>query len=156
MQNYTLRVANNQDISAIKELVFKVLLEFGLHPDPSSTDADLNDIDANYLNHGGMFYVIENADGQIVGTGGIALSSTKVCELRKMYLVPSVRGVGLGKKMLHLLLAEAKKLGFQQVTLETASVLKHAIILYKAAGFLPYQPDHLSPRCDQAYKLDLN
>jgi putative acetyltransferase len=156
MQNYTLRVANNQDISAIKELVFKVLLEFGLHPDPSSTDADLNDIDANYLNHGGMFYVIENADGQIVGTGGIALSSTKVCELRKMYLVPSVRGVGLGKKMLHLLLAESKKLGFQQVTLETASVLKHAIILYKAAGFLPYQPDHLSPRCDQAYKLDLN
>ena len=156
MQNYTFRVANNQDISAIKELVFKVLLEFGLHPDPSSTDADLNDIDANYLNHGGMFYVIENADGQIVGTGGIALSSTKVCELRKMYLVPSVRGVGLGKKMLHLLLAEAKKLGFQQVTLETASVLKHAIILYKAAGFLPYQPDHLSPRCDQAYKLDLN
>ena len=156
MQNYTLRVANNQDISAIKELVFKVLLEFGLQPDPSSTDADLNDIDANYLNHGGMFYVIENADGQIVGTGGIALSSTKVCELRKMYLVPSVRGVGLGKKMLHLLLAESKKLGFQQVTLETASVLKHAIILYKAAGFLPYQPDHLSPRCDQAYKLDLN
>jgi putative acetyltransferase len=156
MQNYTFRTANNQDVSAIKELVFKVLLEFGLQPDPSSTDADLNDIDANYLNHGGMFYVIENADGQIVGTGGIALSSSKVCELRKMYLAPSVRGVGLGKKMLHLLLAESKKLGFQQVTLETASVLKHAIILYKAAGFLPYQPDHLSPRCDQAYKIDLN
>ena len=156
MQNYTFRNANNQDISAIKELVFNVLLEFGLQPDPSSTDADLDDIEANYLNHGGMFYVIENADGQIVGTGGIALSSTKVCELRKMYLAPSVRGVGLGKKMLHRLLAEAKTLGFQQVTLETASVLKHAIILYQAAGFLPYQPHHLSTRCDQAYKLDLN
>ena len=156
MQNYTFRVANNQDISAIKELVFKVLLEFGLHPDQSSTDADLNDIEANYFNHGGMFYVIENADGAIIGTGGIALSSSKVCELRKMYLAESERGAGLGKKMLHLLLAEAKTLGFQQVTLETASVLKNAIILYKAAGFLPYQPDHLSPRCDQAYKLDLN
>ena len=156
MQNYTFSNANNQDISAIKELVFKVLLEFGLQPDSSSTDADLNDIEANYLSHGGMFYVIENADGQIVGTGGIALSSSKVCELRKMYLAPSVRGVGLGKKMLRLLLADAKKLGFQQVTLETASVLKHAIILYQGAGFLPYQPDHLSARCDQAYKLDLN
>jgi len=154
MQNYTFRTASNQDISAIKELVFKVLLEFGLQPDPSSTDLD--DIDANYLNHGGMFYVIENADGQIIGTGGIALSSSKVCELRKMYLAQSARGVGLGKKMLRLLLADAKKLGFQQVTLETASVLKHAIILYQGAGFLPYQPDHLSTRCDQAYKLDLN
>ena len=103
MQNYTFRNANNQDISAIKELVFKVLLEFGLQPDSSSTDADLNDIEANYLSHGGMFYVIENADGQIVGTGGIALSSSKVCELRKMYLAESVRGVGLGKKMLQTL-----------------------------------------------------
>ena len=82
--------------------------------------------------------------------------TSKVCELRKMYLAQSVRGVGLGKKMLHRLLAEAKKLGFQQVTLETASVLKNAIILYQGAGFLPYQPDHLSSRCDQAYKLDLN
>ncbi|MEI7855756.1 MAG: GNAT family N-acetyltransferase [Planctomycetota bacterium] len=156
MQNYTFRTASNQDISSIKELVFKVLLEFGLQPDSSSTDADLDDIEANYLNHGGMFYVIENADGQIVGTGGIALSSSKVCELRKMYLTQSVRGMGLGKKMLHLLLAKAKRLGFQQVTLETASVLKNAIILYKAAGFLPHQPDHLSTRCDQAFKLDLN
>ena len=156
MQNYIFRTASNQDISAIKELVFKVLLEFGLQTYQSSTDADLNDIEANYLNHGGMFYVIENTDGKIIGTGGIALSSSKVCELRKMYLAQSVRGFGLGKKMLHLLLADAKKLGFQQATLETASVLKHAIILYQGAGFLPYQPDHLSPRCDQAYKLDLN
>ena len=156
MQDYVFRTANNQDIPAIKELIFKVLSEFGLQPDPTSTDADLNNIKANYLNNGGTFYVIENPDGQIVGTGGIALSSSKVCELRKMYLTQSVRGLGLGKKMLYLLLAEAKKLGFQQVTLETASVLKHAIALYQCAGFLPYQPDHLSSRCDQAYKLDLN
>lgn len=156
MQNFIFRTAQNQDIPAIKELIFKVLLEFGLQPDPNSTDADLNDIKANYLNNGGAFYVIENPDGLIVGTGGIALSSPKVCELRKMYLAQFVRGMGLGKKMLNLLLAEAKNLGFQQVTLETASVLKHAIALYQDAGFLPYQPDHLSSRCDQAYKLDLN
>lgn len=156
MQNYTFRIASNQDIYAIKELVFQVLHEFGLQPDSSSTDADLSDIEANYLNNGGAFFVIENPEGQIIGTGGISRNSPISCELRKMYLAPSVRGVGLGKKMLHLLLAEAKKLGFQQVTLETASVLKHAIILYQGAGFLPYQPDHLSARCDQAYKRNLN
>ena len=130
MQNFIFRTAQNQDIPAIKELIFKVLLEFGLQPDPNSTDADLNDIKANYLNNGGAFYVIENPDGLIVGTGGIALSSSKVCELRKMYLAQFVRGMGLGKKMLNLLLAKAKNLGFQQVSLETASVVKHAIAVY--------------------------
>ncbi|NBR07151.1 MAG: GNAT family N-acetyltransferase [Planctomycetes bacterium] len=156
MQNYTFRLANNQDIPGIRQLIFKVLLEFGLQPDPSSTDADLNDIEAHYLKKGGVFYVIENAAGQILGTGGVALSSSKVCEIRKMYLASFARGQGLGKKMLNLLLADARKLGFQQATLETASVLKNAIALYQGAGFLPYQPDHLSSRCDQAYKLDLN
>jgi len=70
MGNYTFRTAQNQDIPAIKELIFKILLEFGLQPDPTCTDADLNDIEANYLQNGGAFYLIENTDGKIIGTGG--------------------------------------------------------------------------------------
>ncbi len=155
MQNYSFRAANNQDIPAIKELIFKVLLEFGLQPDPESTDADLNDIETNYHQNNGVFHVIENPDGEIIGTGGITRDSPTSCELRKMYLAKSTRGLGLGKKMLQQLLFDARKLGYKQVTLETASVLENAIALYKGAGFIPFRPDHLAARCDQAYKLDL-
>lgn len=155
MQNYSFRAANNQDIPAIKELIFKVLLEFGLQPDPESTDADLNDIETNYHQNNGVFHVIENPDGEIIGTGGITRDSPTSCELRKMYLAKSTRGLGLGKKMLQQLLFDARKLGYKQVTLETASVLENAIALYQGAGFIPFRPDHLAARCDQAYKLDL-
>ena len=41
------------------------------------------------------------------------------------------------------------------MTLETASVLKEAIALYESYGFVEYEPDHLSARCDQAYFLQL-
>jgi len=41
------------------------------------------------------------------------------------------------------------------VTLETASVLTEAIGLYRSYGFVEYQPDHLSSRCDQAFVLQL-
>ena len=156
MQNYSFRAANNQDIPAIKELIFKVLLEFGLQPDPESTDADLNDIETNYHQNNGVFHVIENPDGEIIGTGGITRDSPTSCELRKMYLAKSTRGLGLGKKMLQQLLFDARKLGYKQVTLETASVLENAIALYKGAGFIPFRPGHLAARCDQAYKLDLH
>jgi putative acetyltransferase len=155
MQNCSFRAANNQDIPAIKELIFKVLLEFGLQPDPESTDADLNDIETNYHQNNGVFHVIENPDGEIIGTGGITRDSPTSCELRKMYLAKSNRGLGLGKKMLQQLLFDARKLGYKQVTLETASVLENAIALYQGAGFIPFRPDHLAARCDQAYKLDL-
>jgi hypothetical protein len=44
----------------VAELVFGVLAEYGLEPDPETTDADLQDIEANYLQRGGLFEVIED------------------------------------------------------------------------------------------------
>jgi hypothetical protein len=58
----TLRSANNGDCERVAELVFGVLSEFGLSGDPDATDADLKDLEANYLQRGGLFEVIEPAD----------------------------------------------------------------------------------------------
>jgi putative acetyltransferase len=72
-----------------------------------------------------------------------------------MYLHRDYRGKGHGKRLLEHALAEARRLGFKTITLETASVLKEAIRLYESYGFQPYTPTHLSRRCDQAYRLEL-
>ena len=72
-----------------------------------------------------------------------------------MYLQKAYRGKGLGKFLLEDALSRARQLGFKTMILETASVLKEAIALYKNYGFVEYQPDHMSERCDQAYALDL-
>jgi len=72
-----------------------------------------------------------------------------------MYLHKSRSGKGLGKLLLDSALAEARKLGFRRMTLETASVLKEAIAMYESYGFAEYEPAHLSTRCDQAYFLQL-
>ena len=53
------RSATNDDRERVEELVFGVLAEFDLKPDPEATDADLADIEANYMNRGGLFDVIE-------------------------------------------------------------------------------------------------
>ena len=47
MNDYELRSATNVDSDAIKEVVFAVLREYRLQPDPDGTDADLNDIEWN-------------------------------------------------------------------------------------------------------------
>jgi putative acetyltransferase len=72
-----------------------------------------------------------------------------------MYLRRDYRAKGLGRQLLEHALAEARRLGFGTITLETASVLKEAIRLYECYGFKPYVPTHLSCRCDQAYTLEL-
>lgn len=149
-----IRTAKNTDIDAIKSVVFEVLEEYGLQADPGSTDSDLSDIELNYLSNGGYFGVLEEK-GRVVATVGIFKDSDQVCELRKMYMLPRMRGKGLGKHLMEFALAKAKDLGFTKVVLETASPLVEAIALYKKYGFTECQPDHLAPRCDQAFELEL-
>jgi putative acetyltransferase len=150
-----LRPATNADGPQIAALVYTVLGEYSLKPDPQYTDADLKDIEQSYLERGGVFYVLEIEDGSIVGSYGLYPMQPGVCELRKMYLHRDYRGRGYGRQMLEDALVQARQLGFARITLETASVLQKAIRLYESYGFKPYQPEHLSHRCDQAYMLDL-
>ena len=150
-----LRPATNKDSKKVMDMVFGILDEYGLEPDPDSTDTDLSDIRHFYFECGGTFYVLEDRDGSIIGSYGLYRLAPQTCELRKMYLAKTCRGRGLGKLLLDSALSKAKQLGYKTVILETASVLKEAITLYKSYGFREFHPEHLSPRCDQAFVLEL-
>jgi len=139
----------------VESLVFTVLTEYGLEPDPDGTDFDLHDIERFYHNAGGAFEVLLSSTDEVIGTLGLLRVSTSVCELRKMYLAPSARGQGLGCCLLEHAISRASVLGFSNIVLETASVLREAISLYERYGFLPYTSEHLAARCDVAYKLKI-
>ena len=149
------RTATNDDRNQVQSLVFGVLAEFDLKPDPDATDADLLDIETNYLNRGGLFDLIEDENGKLVGTFGLYPLDANTCELRKMYLVPAVRGQGLGKYVLRKAVEHAKEMGFKEMVLETSSKLVAAIQLYRQFGFQPIQIKHVTPRADQSYGMKL-
>ena len=153
--NFELRPATDADAATVRDLVFGVLHEYGLKPSPQDTDADLYDIDASYHQRGGRFDVLVGPAGAIVGSVGLFPVDRSTVELRKMYLHRDARGRGYGRRLLEHAVAEAKRLGFRRVTLETAFVLKEAVALYTRYGFRPYTPDHMSGRCDQAFELIL-
>lgn len=150
-----LRPARKADQAAVQRLVFTVLEEYGLAPAPATTDADLQALEETYAGRGGRFEVLVDHRGRILGTVGLYPLGETTVELRKMYLDRSVRGRGLGRRMLQHALDQAATLGFERVVLETSSVLREAIQLYERAGFRPYRPRHLAARCDAAYELEL-
>jgi putative acetyltransferase len=150
-----LRPANNKDCDNISGLVYSILKEYDLKPDPACTDSDINDIESSYFDRGGAFFVLEVEDSMVIGVYGLYPVDGQTCELRKMYLHKAHRGKGLGKFLLEDALSKARQLGFEKMILETASVLKEAIALYKSYGFVEYNPQHMSSRCDQAYRLEL-
>ncbi|MDP6546981.1 MAG: GNAT family N-acetyltransferase [Phycisphaerae bacterium] len=142
------------DEADVYSLVETVLGEYGLGMDPDSTDRDLADIQAEYVDSGGTFRIVE-IDGEIAGSYGLYPVSEKACELRKMYLLSSYQGQGIGRKMMQDLLSWAGESGFTEIVLETNSVLDRAGKLYVRYGFVPYEPEHLSDRCNMAMRLKL-
>lgn len=149
-----IRSATNADGPAARDLIFGVLAEYDLLAAHEGVDADLTDIEGNYIRRGGLFDVVMEGD-QLIGTVGLYPREPGVAELRKMYLRKSARGQGLGRQLLERVLARAPQLGVRRIELETSSKLVEAIALYKKYGFAPFDPEHIACRCDQAYYLDL-
>lgn len=153
---YRIRPARPGDENAVRDLVFRVLVEYGLPPDQGATDADLDDIHAFYIAPGGLFVVVEEGAGNIVGSAGLLPKGDGVVELRKMYLDAAWRGRGLGRRLLDDLLDRARTAGYRRVSLETAGVLVEAIGLYRRYGFKPTGESPETGRCDQVFVLDLD
>ena len=148
------RIASNADVETIKALVFSILCEYGLTPDPDETDADISDVENNYIKRGGIFEVLVAKNDVILGTVGLYPMNAETVELRKMYFAKELRGQGFGKQTLQRMIEKSRELGFKKIYLQTASPLVEAIGLYKKFGFAPTGEMH-APRCDQAYFLNL-
>lgn len=150
------REATADDADAIRAVVVAVMAEYGLSSDLEGNDADLRDFVAAYCERGGSFRVVTSGEGNVVGCGGLYPIDEREAEIRRMYLLPQARGFGIGRKLLEELISLAKERRFERVVLETASVLKEAISLYRNRGFVPVARRGTAlRRCDQAYALQL-
>jgi putative acetyltransferase len=139
------------DRTKVAQVIHSVLSEYGLAWEPEGADQDVLQIEAYYLATGGEFWVIEQQNN-VVGTGAYYPEhrTEKSVEIRKMYLLPSARGLGLGKYLLQQLETAIASRGYQQIWIETASVLATAVKLYESSGYKP-ATGVKTTRCDRVY-----
>jgi len=154
VNEYTLRKATNADQPAVWTLIAGVLRSYGITPDLETTDLDLADIEANYWNRKGAFFVLLNGE-EVIGTVALHHETDAVCELCRMYLAPQYRGQGLGRRLLDHSLREARQSGFKEMRLKTASVLVEAIALYKWAGLTSVEGAKAGVNCDLVMRRSL-
>ncbi|MGE0172102.1 MAG: GNAT family N-acetyltransferase [Oligoflexales bacterium] len=126
------------DNTAVAKLIRSVMTEYGANQEGFAIkDPEVDDMCASYSVEKAKYFVLD-VRGEIKGGAGIgplAGGTQDTCELRKMYLYPEVRGLGLGAKLLDECLVQAKAFGYEKCYLETFGPMKEAQALYRNFGF---------------------
>lgn len=150
-RDFVIRAWQPQDRQVAAEVIRSVLAEYGIGWEPDGADRDVYEVETAYVQVGGAFWVVEQ-QGQVVGTAAFYPVNRGIgtVEIRKMYLLPQVRGKGVGRWLLQRLEQEIVAQGFREVWIETASVLKEAVKLYESGGYL-LTTGIETERCDLIY-----
>lgn len=156
MTSVELRQVRVEDVPEVVELVRETLAEFGLRfGEGSETDADVGRLPASYEARGGAFWVAWSG-GRLLGTCGLFPVGEGTFELRKMYLRPASRGLGLGKRFLGEAIAWARSRGASRLVLDTAETMARAIAFYESNGFVRDDRWLRGARCSRGYVRELS
>ncbi|MBC7971854.1 MAG: GNAT family N-acetyltransferase [Verrucomicrobia bacterium] len=150
-RDFLIRGWTASDRAPAAEIIRSVLVAYGLGWEPEGADRDVLQVETFYQAAGGEFWVIER-QGKLVGTGAYypIQRGQNAVEIRKMYLLPEARGQGLGRFLLQTLEAAIATRHFEQIWIETASVLAEAVTLYERSGYQPATGVE-TERCDRVY-----
>ena len=140
-----IRRIQSDEWTAAKRVVYRVaydifnrsraLEEFIAYHESIHELNDMDDIQKNYFDEGGIFLVMFD-DERMICTGAIRILEGDICELKRLWLLSDYQGRGLGYRMLQELLSFAREQGYKRVRLETDPVAQsRALEFYKRIGF---------------------
>lgn len=117
-----------------------------LHLDLSfqNFDREVSNLAREYGPPDGAFLLAER-EGGVLGCVALRKSSEGACEMKRLYVVPASRGHGVGRTLAEGIVAQARRLGYKRVLLDTLEFMKEAHALYISLGFEPTSAYRFNP-----------
>ncbi|OJD24083.1 hypothetical protein ACJ73_04555 [Blastomyces percursus] len=98
------------------------------HPDPANSNTNDEEADA------------DADDGKTpANINTKPKPGSKYCELKRLYVTPAARGLGVGKALVNAMLAVARQIEYEEVRLDTLPDMREAIAMYRGIGFGPVE-----------------
>jgi GNAT superfamily N-acetyltransferase len=94
----------------------------------------------------GALLLARDANGHPIGCVGIRpLGAVGACEMKRLYVADTARGIGLGRRLAEAAIGEAGGIGYRTMHLDTLPSMQPAQALYRALGFEPCPPHYATP-----------
>ena len=113
-------------------------------------------IDAAALLAPHVLFLVARVDGVAAATGAV-VGYDEYGEIKRLFVLPPYRRLGLGRRMLHALLDHLRAHGFSMARLETGIYNTEALALYERAGFVKVDPfgDYVEDPLSVFYEIHL-
>lgn len=116
--------------------------------------AAFDDADLCFRPPHGVF-VIALAGDAVIGCGAIQYVDESTAEIKRMWVDPARRGIGLGRSLLGHLEAQVRSTGRSRVVLDTNDSLTEAIAMYGRLGYIPIERYNDNPYADRWFEKSL-
>jgi GNAT superfamily N-acetyltransferase len=111
-------------------------------------DAELRDLPGEYAAPAGAL-LLAHVDGQLAGCGAFRpladVDYANACEMKRLYVRPAFRCLGLGRLIAQALIDGAVQAGHSVMLLDTLDDMEAARGLYAALGFVEIPPYYFNP-----------
>ena len=146
-----MKIVDGKDyLSEVKELIQEYSRHLGRDLSFQNIEDELKDPSHKYTAPEGTLLVAIEGE-KVLGMVAYHRHSDTRCEMKRLYVRPTARGMHLGDTLVSAILAHAKKAGYQEIVLDTIVPLKAAISLYKKHGFEECEAYYYNPMDDVIY-----
>jgi putative acetyltransferase len=144
------RPATEADIDDVRTLLREYEATLGIPLDFQQFDREVAELPGAYAPPRGSLHVArQGADP--VGCVALRPIEPEICELKRLYVRPTARGTGLGRRLAEAALADARRLGYRRIRLDTLPGMEAAQSLYEQMGFCEIEPYTANPVAGTRY-----
>ncbi len=136
-----IRIAGAEELGTVREL-------FREYADSLGVDLSFQDFESELADPLGFYEVVLLAESGCVPLRRI---DDRTCEMKRLYVRPSSRGSGLGRRLAEAVIAAARECGFERMLLDTLPTMKAAQRLYESLGFRKIAPYRHNPIPDSTF-----
>ncbi|MCB4457541.1 GNAT family N-acetyltransferase [Leisingera sp. McT4-56] len=119
--------------------------DHGIAPEIHGIDAEIGRLPIPYCSPDGTLLGARAPDGAYVGCIALRRLDDQSCEVKRLFVLPEMRGHRIGEALIATLIEKARSLGYARIVLDVGDYQKPARALYAKSGFKEVPPmSHIS------------